>query len=259
METQQQVTSVTTALNDREVSAYINKNTGDVIQVSFDNIPENPRELFDYYAELGTSIWTFSNNYSSPDEPQGYNGATDSFEEALGYVLGLDEETYEDQIEAIRSESGNEDSFWASLHFKLAAEKNIWLMPVSRYDHSDIEYQLGVLHGWDRACVGFAWAKYSDIKKAGLTPETWENEVQAELKEWNDYINGYVYQLDYIAKDPEQCEDPLPVMYNVYFKDVYAKEEVLDYACDVFGVDKSNLDDWVEAKAVKQVVYVTNE
>lgn len=250
METQQQVTSVTTALNDREVSAYINKNTGDVIQVSFDNIPENPRELFDYE----TSIWTFSNNYSSPDQPQSYNGATNSFEAALGYALELDEGTYEDQIEAIRSENDNEDSFWARLHFKLAAEKNIWLMPVSIYEHSNVEYQLGVLHGWDRSCVGFAWAKYSDIEKAGFTPETWENEVQTELKEWNDYANGYIYQLDYIAKDPEQCDEA--AMCNVYFKDVYDKAEVLNYACDCFAVDKSNPDDWVEAKAVKQVVYV---
>lgn len=252
-QTQQQVTSATTTLNDREISAYINKKTGDVVRVSYDSIPENPRKLFDYEAELGTSIWTFSNNYSSPDHPQGYNGDTDSFEEALGYVLGLDEEDYEKQIEEIRSNSGNEDSFWARLH-SMASEKNIWLMPVSRYDHSDVEYQLGVLHGWDRSCVGFAWTKYSDIEKAGNTLESWENEVQVELTEWNEYINGYVYQLDYIAKDTDGIDDP--VTYNVYFYDVYDKDEVLDYACDVFGVDKSNLDDWVEAKAVEKVVYV---
>lgn len=249
--TNQQVTSSAITSNGREIIAYINKETGDVVRVSYDDILENPRKLFDFDC-YETSIWTFSNNYSSPDEPQGYYGATDSFEEALGCVLGFDGEDYENQIDEIRSNSGNEDSFWASVH-TMAAEKNIWLMPVSRYEHSAVEYKLGVLHGWDCACVGFAWAKYSDIKKAGNTLESWENEVQIELKEWSDYANGYVYQLDYIAKDSDGIDEP--VMSNVYFYDVCDKEEILDYAFDEFGVDKSNLDDWVEAKSTTKVVY----
>lgn len=257
MENQQTITS----LAGEEVTSYVNKKTRQVIRVTYNAVADDPRKA---YPECKACLWTFDSRFASPDAPQGYNGAAKSFDEALGCVLGFSKENYEEQLNAIRSEctaSNSVQQFFDKIK-KLAADKGIWLEPISLYffniDPNIINLVLCVLD--DDDAVGFAWAKYSDIKEEYLS--TWEEMTEDELKSYTDHITGYIYAMEYRADDSKQRYHNGYLTYDdlVCLYDPHDKAEVLDIAKEELLCDFDiNLDDWVEAKPVKKVVYVTSE
>lgn len=241
------VTSVPASFNQNEISAFINKKTGQVVRVLQDVYAESPRVERD----CNSHFWTFSSRYDSPDVPEGYNGETNDFDEALGYVLGFDEENYEEKIEQIRTSCRNANEFSKKLH-QIAAEKEIWLDLVSLTEHGERNYVLGALSGWDEGVVGFIWTHYSNIKRVHSLPEFWEVDATLELGDYNDYVNGRVYAVEYL--DPEETD----ASYGVYLDFPDDKSVVLTYAQSnlVPLMDEDlDLEDWVPAKRHTKVVY----
>lgn len=250
----QVLTSAPCALNKSVVSAYINKKTAQVISVSYDD--DAHVEKSDLYFE--SNIWTFSQNYPSPEKPQGYNGDTDDFDEALSYVLGFSQATYKKTIAQIRSQHPDMASFFKRIGY-IASEKEIWLRPVSVYvtDRGNSVFGLGVLPG--STCIGFAWNCYEGIDdylwgKGYWSDQEWLNNVNYELAEFSHYINCDFYAIDYIAKDSEEREEQGHLIYdNNYSFDPNNKEKVLAAAFAAFDLPDSP-DDWV--KAEQQAIFV---
>lgn len=253
--TTQVLTSAPTVTDEFVVSAYINKKTAQVITVTYD---ENPHDDENYFM-FESNIWTFSRNYPSPCKPQGYDGDTENFAEALGYVLGIDQESYKEDIARIRAQYVDTDGFFNHLYL-LASEKGIWLRPVSAYETSrgNVVYELGTLSGWSNACIGFAWNTYDDISKSlewsSDYSQEWSKNVNYELAEFSRYVNGDCYSIEYVSEDSEQREEDGYLIYdNEYYFDPNDKEQVLSAAFMAFELP-DNPEDWV--KAEQQTVFV---
>lgn len=204
------VTSVPAEFDQNEVSAFINKKTGQVIRVLRDVYAESPRE------EADTSFWTFNSKYPSPDTPIGYNGKKmsnsskvsfdnscfyqDDFDEALGHVLGFSRDDYEEQINLIRSNCRSVQEFSDKLH-DLAAKKDIWLELVSDKGVKEPEFVFG---GLNDCVVGFIWTDYNYIHECCRKPDEWKDFIDHELVDYSDYVNGRVYAIEYVGPEVEQ-------------------------------------------------------
>jgi len=159
---------------------YLAKIEKPMLKISFDEMAENPRKYSD---NIGYFI-TSESRCSSPD-----NNKTliNIVKETSKIVSNLEEHIKE--ICSLVKENLNEDV--------------LYIQPITRYEHSGIEYILGKCSGWDYSLCGFYIVTnktlgYSVVKLADI-----EKTIKAELKDYNQWANGEIYSFTLYDEDGE--------------------------------------------------------
>ena len=203
-----------------------------IVTIDEDEWFESPRE----WDNLGT-LYTWDEVYYSPDR-HNYSDVL----EFLGEILG------ETLVEKIHNQYTDTNSFMDDISKRMDKLGYI-LYPVSKYDHSIVQYFLGVSSGWDTGTIGVIFAEkkkvcnWFNVKK--VTQKVRENVIQnfeSELELYTDYANGYgIYCVEIEKFSGEQVE----ICGGYYKPDHETIEQCFDLALDLVS-DLGDLSDWEE-------------
>src|SRR5699024_12842037 len=80
--------------------------------------------------------------------------------------------------------------------------------PISKFEHGQVSYSVGVSQGWDSGVVGLAMVNINDVKKeygASVLSKGLKEKIHAilnsELESYNVWINGEVYTVSLLDFD----------------------------------------------------------
>ena len=201
-----------------------------IVTIDEDEWFESPREL----ENLGT-LYTWEDGYFSPDKHNFSDGL-----EFLGSIIG------EELIEKIHDKYNNSYDFFEDIKKRMDKLGYI-LYPVSKYEHSDVRYFLGVSSGWDTGTVGVIFAEKKKIcnwfNTKKVTQKVREKVVQnfeSELEIYTDYANGYgMYCVEIEEFSGEQVE-----IVGGYYKPKHETIEQCFKLASELDSDLGDLSDW---------------
>lgn len=225
-------------MNNNTLKTFVNKKDREVLKIEFSEFCDSPREWWD---NLGT-FYTFENRYNSPDK-HNYSDGLDGLADLLG-----------DYVYTIHEKHNNTRSFFEHVQ-KYASRKNILIYPVSKYEHSQVRYFLGVASGFDYGTVGFIYATKEEVfNLCKCNNKNWKKIAtdifDSELESYNQYANGEVYDI-VLENENGQVDDCLC---NNYIDDiVYDNEKLLDYVSENFGINKK---DFIEVDNLEKITTV---
>ena len=208
---------------------YMNLQKQLVATVDYDDCDWSPRE----WGGLST-FYTWDSGYYSPDKHNFNSGL-----EFLGTIIG------EELIEKIHDKYDNNSDFFEDITKRLDKLGYI-LYPVSKYEHSGVQYFLGVSSGWDTGTVGVIFAEkkkiceWFNVKKVTQkvrknVQEQFENEIDL----YNKYVNGEVYYVSIENFKGENCD----CLSGVY-EDIYNTETMYKFINENLDVTVGELSDW---------------
>lgn len=180
-------------------------------EVGIDEIDgESPRG----WGNLGYFI-TADRNYQSPDQ--------DDTLENIVKEAGSQASSCDEHIKMIREELKDWD------------EKILEIYPISKYEHGGISYSLGESHGWDSGVVGFYIITDKTAKEIGVNTKDFEKVINQELRYYNQWVNGEVYNF-YCEEinesccgfyDLEQCEEEIKALIDSDIRDNGRKKRAI--------------------------------
>jgi len=181
-----------------------------MLEISFDEFAENPREYSD---NIGYFI-TAGSRYSSPD-----NNKTliNIVKEASETASNLEEHIKE--VRSLIKENLNEEV--------------LYIKPITRFEHDGIEYLLGKHNGWDYSLCGFYIVTNKTLEKYGVKIDKVEGIIKTEIKNYNTWVNGEVYYFVLYDKDGN-IEESVGEFYDIneiyrYLPDEWKSENLRDY------------------------------
>ena len=150
---------------------YINQKLNQLVELDFDDMPSNPLE------DLDDSIKFFIESRNVVDD-------------LIDNLFDGDSEAYQTE----HDKYNNASDLFEGLN-KIAKKQGMLIYPITKYEHSLVNYYLGTDEGWDCGTVGFVLV---DVKQAkeyyGFTNKAMiENDLNNVLEAYTDYANGYVY------------------------------------------------------------------
>ena len=211
---------------------YINQKLNQLVELDFDNMPSNPLE------DIDDSIKFFI------ETPNVVNDLIDNLFEG-------DEKAY--QVE--HDKYNNASDLFEGLN-KIAKKQGMLIYPITKYEHSSVNYYLGDDEGWDCGTVGFVLV---DVKQAkeyyGFNNKAMiENDLNNVLEAYTDYANGYVYYATtYELNSKGEKEDEIDCAGDIPSDDANIKG-LFD-----LGLLEGELKDWKEAKEQLQTSYISAE
>ena len=213
---------------------YINQKLNQLVKLDFDDMASNPLE------DIDDSIKFFI------ETPNVVNDLIDN-------LFDGDEEAYQIEHDKHNSASG----LFEGLN-KIAKKQGMLIYPITKYEHSAVNYYLGADEGWDCGTVGFVLV---DVKQAkeyyGFTDKTKiENDLNNVLEAYTDYANGYVYCAtiyELKSKGEEEEEDEID-----YYGDIPSDDANIKGLFDL-GLLEGELKDWKEAEEQVQTSYTLAE
>ena len=211
---------------------YINQKLNQLVKLDFDDMASNPLE------DIDDSIKFFI------ETPNVVNDLIDN-------LFDGDEEAYQIEHDKHNSASG----LFEGLN-KIAKKQGMLIYPITKYEHSAVNYYLGADEGWDCGTVGFVLV---DVKQAkenyGVTYKTKiENDLNNVLKAYTDYANGYVYcATTYELNSKGEEEDEID-----YYGDIPSDDANIKGLFDL-GLLEGELKDWKEAEEQAQTSYIPVE
>ena len=158
-----------------------------------------------------------------------------------------DEEAYQIEHDKHNSASG----LFGGLN-KIAKKQGMLIYPISKYEHSQVAYELGTGEGWDCGTVGFVLVDLKQAKKEYRfnNKTEIENYLGSLLEDYTDYANGYVYcATTYELDSKGEKEDIIDEICNLLSNDTNIKG-LLE-----LGVIEGELKDWKEAKEQANTSY----
>ena len=203
-----------------------------IVTIDEDEWFESPRE----WENLGT-FYTWEGGYCSPDK-HNYSDVL----EFLGELLG---ETLVDKIYNQYKDTG---SFMDDISKRMDKLGYI-LYPVSKYDHSNVQYFLGISSGWDTGAIGVIFAEKKKIcewfNTKKVTQKVREKVAQnfySELDIYTDYANGYgIYSVEIEKFSGDQVE----ICGGYYKPDHETIEQCFSLGYELDS-DLGDLSDWKE-------------
>lgn len=155
-----------------------------------------------------------------------------------------------------RNKFNNSTDLFKDLN-KLAEKQGRWIVPISKIDHSIVNYVTGVVNGWDSGCCGFATVKINDVKNDYKDRNDWIKSVNLFLDELNRSENGECYLVSLLDAENGNIIDSIS---GVFFDDaVDDQANMVNVATSYLLVDDKykNVNFWVQAKRheVVQVSY----
>lgn len=211
---------------------YINQKLNQLVKLDFDDMASNPLE------DIDDSIKFFI------ETPNVVNDLIDN-------LFDGDEEAYQIEHDKHNSASG----LFEGLN-KIAKKQGMLIYPITKYEHSAVNYYLGADEGWDCGTVGFVLV---DVKQAkeyyGFTDKTKiENDLKNVLEAYTDYANGYVYcATTYELNSKGEEEDEID-----YYGDIPSDDANIKGLFDL-GLLEGELKDWKEAEEQAQTSYISVE
>lgn len=136
---------------------------------------------------------------------------------------------------------------------KLAQQKHQLIYPITKYEHSGVQYYLGADSGWDYSVCGYVLVDQSK-NPANDETETIENYLQPILADVTDYVNGHVYDINFfnLTDNNEPDEDDGSVMaYTAYGHNF----DYADLDQVLAGFDLTNQADWHPAETIIRKSY----
>ena len=211
---------------------YINQKLNQLVKLDFDDMASNPLE------DIDDSIKFFI------ETPNVVNDLIDN-------LFDGDEEAYQIEHDKHNSASG----LFEGLN-KIAKKQGMLIYPITKYEHSAVNYYLGADEGWDCGTVGFVLV---DVKQAkenyGVTYKTKiENDLNNVLEAYTDYANGYVYcATTYELNSKGEEEDEID-----YYGDIPSDDANIKGLFDL-GLLEGELKDWKEAEEQVKTSYISAE
>ena len=212
---------------------YINQKLNQLVKLDFDDMPSNPLEYID------DSIKFFI------ETPNVVNDLIDN-------LFDVDEEAY--QIEHCKY--NNASDLFEGLN-KIAKKQGMLIYPITKYEHSAVNYYLGADEGWDCGTVGFVLVDIKQAKKEYKfnNKTEIENYLNNVLEAYTDYVNGYVYcSTTYeLNSKGEEEEDEID-----YYGDIPSDDANIKGLFDL-GLLEGELKDWKEAEEQVKTSYISAE
>ena len=211
---------------------YINQKLNQLVKLDLDDMASNPLD------DIDDSIKFFI------ETPNVVNDLIDN-------LFDGDEEAYQIEHDKHNSASG----LFEGLN-KIAKKQGMLIYPITKYEHSAVNYYLGADEGWDCGTVGFVLV---DVKQAkenyGFTDKTKiENDLNNVLEAYTDYANGYVYcATTYELNSKGEEEDEID-----YYGDIPSDDANIKGLFDL-GLLEGELKDWKEAEEQVQTSYTLAE
>lgn len=212
---------------------FINKKLNQLLELDYDAMPENPLDMTD---EDGVQFFI-------------KNG--DVITNLVDTLFNGDEDAY--QVE--HDKYTNTNDLFKGLS-KIAKKQGKLIYPVTKYEHSQVKYYLGVDPGWDSGVVGFVLVDLKQFKKNYSVNSNAEIEDYLDnwLKEYTDYANGDIYlAVTYQLNSKCEVECELDCMGNLFPDD--ANIESLFVLCLLGG----DLKDWKKATKKVTTSYILAE
>lgn len=220
------------------LSQYLNPKTHQLITVTPAEEPENPLEL-DYLTN-GDSESAFKIVIDK------FN-CQDIFNELANDLFNGDLEKFQEEHDKVN----NTQDLFENLSI-IAKQKNKLIYPITKYEHSEIQYYIGADCGWDRGACGYILVDQAK-NPAKNEKETIENYLNPILNDFSDYINGYVY--DVSIEDLNEHNEPTnEEKYDFYT--AYANSfdyDNLKQVLDNFGISQQQ--DWHPAITETKIRY----
>jgi hypothetical protein len=149
---------------------YTTQKTINQLEITHDDLCESPRN----WSNLGYFI-TIDRNYRSPDNNQDIiNIVKDTGDNAT---------SQEEHMNMIKKDMKDQLN-----------EEVISIYPIVKYEHSGVVYRLGTQHGFDYSNNGFYIITKKQQEEYNTPKKDFETIINQELKTYNQYINGEVYQ-----------------------------------------------------------------
>ena len=208
---------------------YINQKLNQLVKLDFDDMASNPLE------DIDDSIKFFI------ETPNVVNDLIDN-------LFDGDEEAY--QIE--HDKYNNASDLFEGLN-KIAKKQGMIIYPITKYEHSAVNYYLGADEGWDCGTVGFVLVNVKQAKEYyGFTYKTKiENDLKNVLEAYTDYANGYVYcATTYELNSKGEEEDEID-----YYGDIPSDDANIKGLFEL-GLLEGELKDWKEAEEQLQTSYI---
>ena len=170
---------------------YVNEAEKLFVQVESDDWAENPRE----WSNLWT-ILTWTNRYQSIDSNQ--------FRDLEEFLL---DNLTEKQLRNLYKGNPSTKEFFERIQ-KRFYDLGYLVEPISKFEHGQVVFSVGVSQGWDSGVVGLAMVNIEDIKKeygTSVLSKGLKEKIHAilddELNTYNLWANGYVYTVALIDFD----------------------------------------------------------
>ena len=211
---------------------YINQKLNQLVKLDFDDMASNPLDDIDdsikFFIETPNVVNDLIDNLFDGDE-EAYQAEHDKHNSASGLFEGLN---------------------------KIAKKQGMLIYPITKYEHSAVNYYLGAAEGWDCGTVGFVLVNVKQAKEYyGVTYKTKiENDLNNVLKAYTDYANGYVYcATTYELNSKGEEEDEID-----YYGDIPSDDANIKGLFDL-GLLEGELKDWKEAEEQLQTSYTLAE
>lgn len=142
-------------------------------------------------------------------------------------------ELFGDYINDIRYKHDNTLDFFEHVE-KYLDKKGYIIVPIACYEHSTIEYYVGIGSGFDYCTAGFAYAKKDDIKREYHVTKI-SSKIKRDifdmldgiLETYTDYCNGEVFTLSAYDTLTGEPVDSLSSLYDTGdYIDSYASEMI---------------------------------
>jgi len=177
--------------------------------IEHDTMAQSPRRD----TNLGYFI-TCERNYNSPDK--------NDLIERIVKQTGDEAQNVDEHMEAIKKSIKEEMS-----------EDVIAIYPVNRYEHGNVVYRRGTMHGFDYSNSGFYIITNKTLKEYGEHGKPIEALIDGELEEYTSWANGEVYK--FVLYDEQgEYEDSCGGFYDIdsikeYLGKEWADEDLSDY------------------------------
>lgn len=200
---------------------FINQKLSQLLELDYNDAPESPLDMVDGGVQF-------------------FIGG-DVREDLIDTVFDGDEEAYQAEHDKHTSVNGLFKGLYA-----LAQKQGKLVLPISKYEHSQVQYYLGADQGWDKGFAGFVLV---DTEKF-ISDYGDSAEIESYLSDWldkyTDYANGEIYQATtYKLNSERQIDHEVDQIGNLFPKEANVAS-LLD-----MGLLEGDLKDW--KKATKKI------
>ena len=177
------------------MKTYVNETEKLFVQVDNDDWAESPREWDNLW-----TILTWTSRYQSIDD----NPYADLDTFLADYLT-------EKQIENLYKSKSTKE-FFKNIE-KRFYELGYLIKPISKYEHGQVVFSVGVSQGWDSGVVGLAMVNINDVKKeygASVLSKGLKEKIygilDGELDTYNLWANGEVYTVSLMDFDGDYVD-----------------------------------------------------
>lgn len=222
-------------MNDQPLAQYLNPETHQLITVTYAEYVDQDPLVNDYLTDGG--------------DEAAFKFVIENIN-CSNVIEELTNDLFDGDLDAFQVEHdkfNNSHDLFVDLQ-KIAQQKHQLIYPITKYEHSAVQYYLGADSGWDYSACGYVLVDQSK-NPANDEDETIEKYLQPILDDVTDYANGYVYDVNFFNltdhDEPDEDNDP-EMAYTAYGHnfDYDNLDQVLA------GFDLDNQSDWHPAETI---------